>query len=74
MLKWGEALVAIDKLLASKKTKFISGPQGLQAHCTLAIQSHVVKNQWYSIDASERAVESHGFAAKHGGWLLQSWT
>ena len=31
MLKWGEALVAIDKLLASKKTKFISGPQGLQA-------------------------------------------
>lgn len=41
MLKWGEALVAIDKLLASKKTKFISGPQGLQARCTLAIQSHL---------------------------------
>ena len=77
MLKWGEALVTIDKLLASKKTKFISGPQGLQACCTLAIQSHlqiVVKSQRYSIDASERAAESHGFAAKHGGWLLRSWT
>lgn len=77
MLKWGEALVAIDKLLASKKTKFISGPQGLQAHRTLAIQNHlqiVVKNQRYSIDASECAVESHGFAAKHGGRLLRSWT
>jgi hypothetical protein len=76
MLKWGEALVAIDKLLASKKTKFISRPQGLQACHILAIQSHlqiVVKNQWYSIDASEHAAESHGFAAKHGGRLLQSW-
>ena len=76
-LKWGEALVAIDNLLASKKTKFISGPQGLQAHRTLANQSHlwiVVKSQQYSIDALECAVESHRFAAKHGGQLLWGWT
>ena len=61
MLKWGEALVAIDKLLASKKTKFISGPQGLQARHTLAIQSHlriVVKSQRYSINASRGACDS----------------
>jgi len=76
-LKWSEALVAIDKLLNSKKTKFISGPRGLQARRTSAIRSHlqiIVKNQRYSIDASERAAESHGFAAKHGGRLLRSWT
>jgi hypothetical protein len=77
MLKWGEALVTIDKLLASKKTKFISGPQGLQARRTLVIQSHlqiVIKSQRYSIDASEHAAESHRFAAKHGGRLLWGWT
>jgi hypothetical protein len=56
MLEWSEALIAIDKLPNSKKIKFISGPQGLQACRTLAIQSHlqiVLKNQQYSIDASE---------------------
>ena len=38
----------IDKLIRSKKTQFISGPQGLQAHRALAIRSHlqlVVKKQ-----------------------------
>jgi len=49
----------------------------LEARRTLAIQSHlkiVVKNQWFSIDASEWAAESHGFATVWGGQLLQSWT
>jgi hypothetical protein len=77
MLKWKDALIAVERLLKSKKTKFISGLQGLQARRTFAIQSHlriVVKNQRYSIDASERAAESYGFAAKYGGRLLRSWT
>jgi hypothetical protein len=40
------------------------------------IQTHlrVVKNQRFSIDASERATESHGFAAVWGSRLLRSWT
>jgi hypothetical protein len=71
------ALKDIDYLIKSKKTKYLSGPQGLQARRTLAIQSHlriVVKNQRFSIDASERAAESHGFAAVWGGRLVRSWT
>ena len=71
------ALKDIDKLIQSKKTKFISGPQGLQARRALVIRSHlqlVVKNKRFSIDASLRAAESHGFAAKWGGRNLRSWT
>ena len=71
------ALKDINHLIKSKKTKYLSGPQGLQARQTLAIQSHlriVVKNQRFSIDASERATESHGFAAVWGGRRLRSWT
>lgn len=77
MLEWSKALITIDKLLSLKKIKFISGPQGLQACHTLAIQSHLqifMKNQQYLIDASECAAESHGFAAKCGGQLLWGWT
>jgi hypothetical protein len=47
------------------------------ARRALAIQSHlqlVVKNKRFSIDASLRAAESHGFAAKWGGRNLRSWT
>ena len=72
-----KALQDIEHLIKSKKTVYVSGPQGLQARRTLAIQSHlriVVKQQWFSIDASERAAESHGFAAVWGGQLLRSWT
>ena len=71
------ALKDIEKMIRSKKTKFLSGPYGLQAHQALAIRSHlelVVKNQRFSIDASMRAAESHGFAAKWGGCNLCSWT
>jgi hypothetical protein len=41
------------------------------------MQSHlwlVIKNQRFSIDASECAAESHGFAAKWGSCNLCSWT
>jgi len=77
MTSLATALKDIDHLIKSKKTKYESGPQGLQAHCTLAIQSHlriVVKNQQFLIDVSERAAESHGFAADWDGRLLRSWT
>ncbi|KAG1852220.1 hypothetical protein F4604DRAFT_1933793 [Suillus subluteus] len=71
------ALEAIEKLLKSKKTNFVSGPDGLQAKRTRTIQSHlalVVKRGHSSIEASERAAESHGFAAVWGGHQLRSWT
>jgi hypothetical protein len=77
MTSLATALKDVDCLIKSKKTNYESGPQGLQACRTLAIQSHlriVVKKQRFSIDASERAAESHGFAAVWGSRLLRSWT
>jgi hypothetical protein len=71
------ALEAIEKLLKSKKTVFISGPSGLQAKRARTIQSYlalVVKRGHSSIDASECAAESHGFAPVWGGRQLRSWT
>ncbi|KAG1858571.1 hypothetical protein F4604DRAFT_1882904 [Suillus subluteus] len=53
------ALEVIEKLLKSKKTNFVSGPDG-RGHS--------------SIEASERAAESHGFTAVWGGRQLHSWT
>ena len=71
------ALVAIQQLLRSKKTRFEGGQNGLQAYRARAIQSYlmlVVKWGRLSVDASERAAESHGFAAKWGGRSLRLWT
>jgi hypothetical protein len=51
-----KALADIEKLIASKKTSYVGGMRGLQAHRTLAVQSHlrlVVKNQWLLVDAAE---------------------
>ena len=77
ILDFTAALKDIDKMIRSKKTKFLSGPHGLQARRAFAIRSHlrlVVKNQRFSIDASVHAAESHGFAPKWGGRNLRSWT
>ncbi|KAG1896770.1 uncharacterized protein F5891DRAFT_1192665 [Suillus fuscotomentosus] len=71
------ALEAIEKLLKSKKTNFVGGPDGLQAKRTRTIQSHlalIVKRGHSSIEASERAAESHGFATVWGSHQLCSWT
>ncbi|KAG1868722.1 hypothetical protein C8R48DRAFT_747104 [Suillus tomentosus] len=71
------ALEAIEKLLKSKKTNFVSGPDALQAKRTRTIQSHlalIVKRGHSSIEASEHAAESHRFAAVWGGRRLRSWT
>ncbi|KAG2159301.1 uncharacterized protein EDB93DRAFT_1237498 [Suillus bovinus] len=69
------ALEAIEKLLKSKKTNFVS--DGLQAKWARTIQSHlalIVKRGHSSIEASERAAESHGFAAAWSGRQLCSCT
>ena len=71
------ALAAIEKLLKSKKTAFIGGPNGLQAKRARSIQSYlmmVVKKGRLSIDASKRAAESHGFTAEWGGRQVRCWT
>ncbi|KAG2078730.1 hypothetical protein BDR04DRAFT_1112867 [Suillus decipiens] len=70
-------LTSIEKLLKAKKTVFVGGPNGLQAKHAHSIQSYltmVSKKKCLSIDASQRAVESHVFAAKWGGHQVHSWT
>lgn len=72
-----KALDDIKKLINSKKTEFVSGATGLQSYCARAIQSYlvmVVKRGRLEIDASEKAAESNGFAAKWGGRCVRSWT
>ena len=72
-----KALADIRKVLLSKKVQFEGGPNGLQAHQAHAIQSFLtmtVKHGQLDMDASERAAESNGFAAKWGGRSLHAWT
>ncbi|KAF8523730.1 hypothetical protein BU17DRAFT_74918 [Hysterangium stoloniferum] len=69
-----EALTAVEKLIASKKRVFKAGeivfknidikPSTLHLHMVLHNRS---------IEASERAAESQGFAAKWGGRLVHQW-
>ena len=67
----------LQKKLQSKKTKFVSGPNGLQAHQVKVIETHlrlIVTNGQKTQDASERAAESHGFVPKWGGCQVRVWT
>jgi len=69
-----QALIAIEKLIASKKKVFQAGRNGLQEYRARAIQSHlhmVLHNGRKHIEASERAAESQGFAARWGGRLVR---
>jgi len=65
--------VGLDEIwavLQSKKTNFAAGVTGLQSYRVRAIQSHLlmlIKNGCHSIEASECAAESQGFAVKWGG-------
>jgi hypothetical protein len=71
-----KALFDIEKLIASKKTKFEAGRGGLQARRAQAIQVYlfmVLKNKRKGVDASERAAEAQGFAAEWGGRLVRNW-
>ncbi|KAG1813639.1 uncharacterized protein BJ212DRAFT_1301019 [Suillus subaureus] len=72
-----KALASIEKLLKVKKASFVGGPNGLQAKHARSIQSYltmVIKKKCLSIDVSQRAAESHGFAANWGGHQVCSWT
>ena len=65
-----QALHDIDRLLQSRKAKFQAGDKGLQSYRARTIQSHlrmVVRNGRRSVEASEIAAESHGFARDWGG-------
>jgi hypothetical protein len=67
----------IEKLMASKKTKFISGPRGLQACRTHAIHAHlrlIVCNGRKFVGASHIAAEANGFSPNWGACQLRSWT
>lgn len=60
-------LMDIEKVIASKKTQFVSRYKGLQAYCARAIHSYlfiIVKNGRNGIEASERAAESKALLAK----------
>ena len=72
-----EALTDLKKLTKSKKTCYVAGPNGLQACRTAAMETHlrlIIKNGQTSIDASEHAAKSRGFAAKWGGRQVCKWT
>ena len=63
--------------MKSKKTRYVAGPDGLQACWTAAMETHlrlVIENGRSSIDASEQAAESRGFATKWGGRQVRKWT
>ncbi|KAH9014353.1 hypothetical protein EDB83DRAFT_2529312 [Lactarius deliciosus] len=71
-----DALLDIEKLITSQKTQFIAGANGLQSKRAHPIQNclhMVVNNKRHLINASERAAESQGFAAKWGGWMVRQW-
>jgi len=75
--KLADALTAIEKLIASNKTKIFAGGQnGLQAYRAHAIQSclqMVVQNKRKLIVASQQAAESQNFAEAWGGRQVRSW-
>ena len=70
------ALNDLHSLLVSKKTKFLSGLNGLQAHCAHAMESHLwlfIKSGYSWAKAAKQAVEAYGFTANWGGWQLRGW-
>jgi len=71
-----DALGDLHSMLVSKKTKFVLGPNGLQARHAHAMESHlqlVVKNGCGWVKVVKQAAETHGFAANLGGWQLWGW-
>jgi hypothetical protein len=72
-----EALQKIEKLLDKKQCPFEGGHNGLQACRARAIRGYLhmlARNDRQKIEASERAAESQGFAAKWGGRQVRAWT
>ena len=74
---WKQVYSGIQTLIKSTKTQFVGGHNGLQSRRALAIQSHLqlmLKDSRKTMNASERAAESHGFVMKWGGHSLRAWT
>ena len=71
------ALMDLQRTIWLKKTMFVAGSNGLQSYRACAMESYlrmVVKQRQWRVDTSEKVAESHGFAAKLGGWNLRRWT
>ena len=71
-----DTLSDLHSLQVSKKTKFVLGPNGLQAHHAHAMESHlqlVIKNGCGWAKVAKHTAETHGFATNWGGWQLQGW-
>lgn len=72
-----DAWEAIKKLLASKKTKLVSGPEGLQARRSKAMECLlrlVLKNNRSFTEASKISAEAHRFTNGNGARDLRVWT
>ena len=70
------ALLKIEKMLNAKQSPFVGGHNGLQARRARAIHGYLhmlARNDRQRIDASERAAEAQGFAAKWGGRQVRAW-
>ena len=71
-----KALLEIEKLLNAKQSSFEGRHNGLLARRARAIHGYlhmVVRNNRKLIDASERAAETQGFAARWGGRQVRAW-
>ena len=70
------ALMKIEKMLNMKESPFHGGHNGQQARRARAIHSYLhmlARNDRQRIDASERAAEAQGFAARWGGRMVRAW-
>lgn len=70
------ALVDIERLIRSRKTKYDGGSRGLQSYRAQAIESYlqlVVRKGYKGIAALEAAAEAFGFAKKWGGRQVRRW-
>ncbi|KAJ3805122.1 hypothetical protein F5876DRAFT_91626 [Lentinula aff. lateritia] len=73
-----DALVAMEKLLKSRKTEFEAGPDSLQARHACAIHGVLVvvvgRKKNSLLIASQMSAETNGFSPNHGSRLLHGWT
>ncbi|KAJ3911371.1 hypothetical protein F5877DRAFT_93793 [Lentinula edodes] len=73
-----DALVAMEKLLKSRKTEFEAGPDSLQAQRARAIHGVLVvvvgRKKNSLLIASQMSAETNGFSPNHGSRLLHGWT
>jgi len=71
-----DALLKLEKMLNAKRCPFEGGHNGLQARRSRTIHGYLhmlVRNGRQRTDASERAAEAQGFAAKWGGRQVRAW-